>query len=120
MIRYRTGDFCSLKIENGIPFLVGLEARNPIVFVTKSDLKVNNIDISNRLSEFPLAGFKMHQRKDKLIEFVGYSNEITSKEIVDELYAIFKNDIEIEAEIQKIAQNNAVEKTKYSSDLITV
>ncbi|KAF2336965.1 AMP-binding protein [Flavobacterium daemonense] len=118
LIRYRTGDFCSLKIEDGVPFLVDLEARNPIVFVTKSDLKINNIDISNRLSEFPLAGFKMHQRKDKSIEFVGYSNEITSKEIVDALSVIFKNDIEIEAEIQKIGQDNSVEKTKYSSDFI--
>ncbi|KAF2506936.1 AMP-binding protein [Flavobacterium zhairuonense] len=120
LIRYRTGDFCSLKIENGIPFLIDLEARNPVVFVTKSDLKINNIDISNRLSELPLAGFKMHQRKDKSIEFVGYSNEITSKEIVDALNSIFKNDIEIDAEIQKIAQNNAVEKTKYSSDLVFI
>ncbi|TDP03174.1 AMP-binding protein [Flavobacterium sp. 245] len=117
LIRYRTGDFCSLKIENGVPFLVDLEARNPVVFVTKSDLKINNIDISNRLSELPLAGFKMHQRKDKVIEFVGYSNEITSHEIVDTLRIIFKNDIEIDAEIQKIAQNNTTEKSKYSSDL---
>lgn len=120
LIRYRTGDFCSLKIENGVPFLIDLEARNPVVFVTKSDIKINNIDISNRLSELPLAGFKMHQREDKLIQFVGYSNEITSKEIVDALNIIFKNDIEIDAEIQKIAQNNAVEKSKYSSDLTDI
>lgn len=33
LMRYRTGDFCSLKIENGVPFLVDLEARNPVVFI---------------------------------------------------------------------------------------
>jgi phenylacetate-CoA ligase len=118
LIRYRTGDFCSLKIENGVPFLVDLEARNPVIFYTKSNLKINNIDISNRLSDLPLAGFKMHQRKDKGIEFLGYSNEVTAKEITEVLKTIFKNDIDVLADIQKISQNNTVEKTLYSSELI--
>lgn len=119
LIRYRTGDFCSLKIDNGIPFLVNLEARNPVVFFTKSGLKINNIDVSNCLSHLSLAGFKMHQRKDKLIEFVGYSNEVTSEEITVLLKSIFKNDVDIEVDIQKISQNNTVEKSHYSSELIT-
>ena len=118
LIRYRTGDFCSLKIENGVPFLVALEARNPVVFYTKSNLKINNIDISNCLSELPLAGFRIHQRKDKKIEFLGYSNEVTSKEITEILKTVFKNDIDILANIKKISQNNTVEKTLYSSELI--
>lgn len=118
LIRYRTGDFCSLKIENGVPFLIDLEARNPIVFYTKSNVKINNIDISNRLSELPLAGFKMHQRNDKKIEFTGYSNDSTTEEIVEVLNVIFKNDIDIVADIQKISQNNMVEKSLYSSELI--
>ncbi|WP_132034288.1 AMP-binding protein [Flavobacterium circumlabens] len=117
LVRYRTGDFCSLKIENGIPFLVDLEARNPVVFFTKSEVKINNIDISNGLSHLPLAGFKMHQRKDKLIQFTGYSNKVTPKKIVDLLQLIFKNDIEIHADIQKIGQNNTVEKSQYTSEL---
>lgn len=118
LIRYRTGDFCSLKIENGVRFLMDLEARNPILFYTKSNLKINNIDISNRLSELPLAGFKMHQRKDKSINFLGYSNEVTVKEIIEVLNTIFKNDIAVLVDIQKISQNNTVEKTLYSSELI--
>jgi phenylacetate-CoA ligase len=119
IVRYRTGDFCSLKIENGVPFLIDLEARNPIVFFTKSNIKINNIDISNRLSKLSIAGFKMHQRKDKLIQFVGYSNDITSEEIIDLLNIIFKNDIDILVDIHKISQNNTVEKSQYSSELIT-
>jgi phenylacetate-CoA ligase len=119
LVRYRTGDFCSLKIENGVPFLIDLEARNPIVFFTKSNIKINNIDISNRLSKLSIAGFKMHQRKDKLIQFVGYSNDITSEEIIDLLNIIFKNDIDIFVDIHKISQNNTVEKSQYSSELIT-
>jgi phenylacetate-CoA ligase len=119
LIRYRTGDFCSLKIENGIPFLVDLEARNPVVFFTKSNLKINNIDVSNRLSQLSLAGFRMHQRKDKLIEFTGYSNDIAAEEITEALNIIFKNDIDILVDIQKISQNNIADKTKYSSDLMT-
>lgn len=118
LIRYRTGDFCSLKIENGVPFLIDLEARNPVVFYTKSNIKINNIDISNRLSELPLAGFKMHQKKDKQIAFTGYSNEVTPEEITELLNVIFKNDIDVLVDIQKISQNNIVEKTLYSSELI--
>ena len=119
LVRYRTGDFCSLKIVNGVPFLIDLEARNPVVFFTKSNIKINNIDISNRLSQLSLAGFKMHQRKDKLIQFVGYSNDITSEEIIELLNIIFKNDIDILVDIHKISQNNTVEKSQYSSELIT-
>lgn len=119
LVRYRTGDFCSLKIVNGVPFLIDLEARNPVVFFTKSNIKINNIDISNRLSKLSLAGFKMHQRKDKLIQFVGYSNDITSEEIIELLNIIFKNDIDILVDIHKISQNNTVEKSHYSSELIT-
>lgn len=118
LVRYRTGDFCSLKIENGVPFLIDLEARNPVLFYTKSNLKINNIDISNRLSELPLAGFKMHQRKDKSISFLGYSNEVTLQEITEVLKTIFKNDIDVLVDIQKISQNNIGEKTLYSSELI--
>ena len=81
-------------------------------------MKINNIDISNCLSELPLAGFKIHQRKDKLIEFLGYSNEVTAKEITEVLNTIFKHDIDILADIHKISQNNAVEKTLYSSELL--
>jgi len=118
LIRYRTGDFCSLKIENGVPFLIDLEARNPVFFYTKSNIKINNIDISNRLSELPLAGFKMHQRKDKLIQFIGYSNDVTLEEIIELLNVIFKNDIDVLAEIQLISQNNSVKKSQYSSELM--
>lgn len=118
LVRYRTGDFCSLKIENGVPFLVDLEARNPVVFYTKSNVKINNIDISNCLSELPLAGFKIHQRKDKSISFLGYSNEVTLQEITEVLKTIFKNDIDVLVDIQKISQNNIGEKTLYSSELI--
>ncbi|MCD0466003.1 AMP-binding protein [Flavobacterium sp. ENC] len=116
LIRYRTGDFCSLKIENGVPYLVDLEARNPVVFFTKSEVKINTIDISNRLSKLSLAGFKMHQEKDKRIQFTGYSNDVTSEEIIEVLNSIFKNDIDIVAEIQKISQNNSIDKSQYSSD----
>ncbi len=117
LVRYRTGDFCSLKIENGIPFLVDLEARNPIVFFTKSGKKINNIDISNALSHLPLAGFKTHQANDKMIQFTGYSNEKITKDVTTVLNSIFGIEIEINVDIQKITQNNNVGKSQYSSDL---
>ncbi|MEO8773501.1 MAG: AMP-binding protein [Gelidibacter sp.] len=119
LVRYRTGDFCSLKLVNGIPYLVDLEARNPVVFFTNAGEKVRTIDISNRLSHLSLAGYKMHQHKDKQIAFVGYSNDVTSEEILELLNGIFKNDCAISVSIQTISQNNAAEKTQYSSELMT-
>ena len=119
LIRYRTGDFCRLKIEDGVPYLIDLEARNPIVFYTKSNVKINNIDISNALSRLTLAGFKMHQRKDKLIQFKGFSNDTSAEEIMELLNVIFKNDIDIQIDIHKISQNNTIEKSLYSSELVT-
>lgn len=116
LIRYRTGDFCSLKIEKGVPFLVDLEARNPIVFYSKSGIKINTIDISNGVSHLPLAGFKLHQTKDKSITLTGYSNTEITKEITNVLNSIFNNDIEMSIAIKKIAQSNNIGKSQYSSD----
>ena len=64
-----------------------------------------------------LASFKMHQRKDKLIQFIGYCNDITSEETIELLNIFFKNDIDILAYIQKISKNNIVEKSQYTSEL---
>ena len=117
LVRYRTGDFCSLKIENGVPVLVDLEARNPIVFYSTSGKKINNIDISNGISHLPLAGFKLHQSKDKSISFIGYSNSEITKEVTTVLNNIFDNNVALNIKIEKISQNNNVGKSFYSSDL---
>lgn len=117
LIRYRTGDFCSLKIIAGIPHLLGLEARNPIVFYNNSDLKINNIDISNALSDLPLGGFKMHQNIDKIIDFIGFSNEDILVKVQEILKKIFEDNVVFKIKIEKITQENASDKTKYSSEL---
>lgn len=120
LIRYRTGDFCRLEIRDGVPFLLDLEARNPIVFYTNSDEKINNIDISNQLSKLALAGFKLNQKKDKSVEFLGYSNEVKLEDVAQILKGIFQNDVVLEITLEKITQNNNVAKTLYTSDYTSV
>ncbi len=89
LIRYRTGDFCSLEIENGIPYLIDLEARNPVVFYTKAGKRVNNIEISRAMAELPLAGFTLHQAKDYKLTFKGWSSEDLKDKVIEEINSKF-------------------------------
>ena len=65
----------------------------------------------------PLAGFKLHQSKDKSISFIGYSNSEITKEVTTVLNNIFDNNVALNIKIEKISQNNNVGKSFYSSDL---
>jgi phenylacetate-CoA ligase len=51
LIRYRTGDFCKLEIENDIPYLIDLEARTPVAFYSRKGKFINNIDISRKMTD---------------------------------------------------------------------
>ncbi|WP_028980646.1 AMP-binding protein [Sporocytophaga myxococcoides] len=116
LIRYRTGDFCSLEIEDGIPYLIDLEARNPVLFYTKDGNRVNNIEISRSMAELPLAGFKMHQSKDFKLTFKGWSNEDLKSEISKGIRTIFGDGIEIEVFIINPELNNGRKVVAYTSD----
>lgn len=116
LIRYRTGDFCSLKIEDGIPYLIDLEARNPIVFYTKEGNSVNNIEISRAMSDLHLAGFTLHQSKDFKLIFKGWSNEDLKSEVSKGIKTIFGEEIEIEVIIIKSDLNDGRKTVRYTSE----
>ncbi|RAW00365.1 AMP-binding protein [Pseudochryseolinea flava] len=79
LIRYRTGDFCSMTIDNGTPYLVDLEARLPIAYYRSDGSFINNIDISRAMTDFPLVGFSIHQQIDKHVTFKGWCSTLDER-----------------------------------------
>ncbi len=116
LIRYRTGDYCLLKIENGIPCLYDLEAREPApMYNTKKEF-VNNINISRAMMHLPLAGFEMHQSEDYALSFKAWSNDAIENDILKILKSIFGEEAVIKIMVLPIEQNLDFKTVQYSSD----
>jgi phenylacetate-CoA ligase len=64
LLRYRTGDWASLRFDGRQPVLVDLEGRAPVVFQSTSGQPVNNIDVTGALKRFALPQFTLHQSRD--------------------------------------------------------
>ncbi len=116
LIRYRTGDFCSLKMIDNIPYLQNLEARAPVNIYKQNGSSVNNIDITRALAKLPIAGFHFHQNKDKSIEFTAYSNEAIKPEIQQALSNILGQDMQVSISLQKVSPNKGIGKSRYTTD----
>ena len=81
LVRYRSGDYGSLRHDNGVPYLHDLSGRAPVVFVAADGNFINNVDISRALCEFALAGFSLHQRKDRMLEFSAWGEEASEADV---------------------------------------
>lgn len=93
LLRYRTGDFCSLEIRGGIPYLSNLEARKAVAFYTKEGRFVNSVDVSRALNGVSLAGFTLHQRKDYSLTLTGWGDEAGLEETIRQiLRSVFSPD----------------------------
>jgi phenylacetate-CoA ligase len=102
LIRYRTGDFCSLAIENGVPYLVDLEGRSPVSYYRRDGSFVNYIEISRAMKEHPLAGFRVHQEADKSVQFTGWATDGGLESLVRrDLERIFGNDLLIDIAMEQ-------------------
>lgn len=100
LIRYRTGDFCSIRINNGIPYLVDLEARTPVAYYRADHTFVNYVDISRAMTELPLAGFSVHQHLDKRVTFKGWSVDASIEPLVlEKLSMIFGAGVSVDVTI---------------------
>jgi phenylacetate-CoA ligase len=70
LLRYRTGDYAALEFRGvpgrhmGLPLLVGLEGRPPVVFRAADGRPINNVDVSIALRPFPIAQYTLHQFAD--------------------------------------------------------
>lgn len=61
LVRYRTGDFACLRVDDGEPVLHDFEGRQPVRYRTDQGHWVNNIEITHALQPFPLPQFAFHQ-----------------------------------------------------------
>lgn len=118
MIRYRTGDYGCLELENGIQYIKKLEAREPVVFYSNDDKLINHIDISRAMIHIPLGGFGLHQNSDKSLQFIGWGDEKNRLAIYDVLHRIFGESYPVEIKIHPISSMKTIhKKTIYTSDL---
>ena len=65
LVRYRSGDFASLRWTPDGPVLHQLSGRQPVCFLTASGAWLNNIDVTHALSTLPLAQYCLHQCSDR-------------------------------------------------------
>lgn len=117
LVRYRTGDHCSLEWREGIPYLCGLEARTAVAFYTRHGRFVNNVDISRALAHLPLIAYTLHQRKDYSLAFNGWSSAAgVSQRVQDVLHGIFGEGMECVLEIHPASPGPGVKVVPYSSE----
>lgn len=78
LLRYRTGDYASLRFCNDEVILDGLQGRPPVRFKTPGGEWLNNIEITHVLRPFPLSQFTLHQERngDLLLRIQGNSPDI--------------------------------------------
>jgi len=61
LLRYRTGDYASLRFNGREVVLNGLEGRPPVRFKTMSGEQLNNIEVTHSLQRFAIPQFTLHQ-----------------------------------------------------------
>lgn len=118
LIRYRTGDYCSLEIEDGTPYLIDLEARKLTVFYSLDKTLVNTIDISRKMTHYPLAGFRLHQSKNLELRFEGWINEDVSSQISSDLLDIFGK-VQMNIDLNSVGSGLSEKVVTYTSDFST-
>ena len=116
LVRYRTGDFCSLKIENAIPYLYDFEAREPVLLYDSNGVFLNNINVSRAFAKFPLAGFSLHQSANYHLTVKAWSNDAIHKDLISQLHHLFGADISIDLDLLPVGNNDGVKPVNYSSD----
>jgi phenylacetate-CoA ligase len=64
LLRYRTGDYASLRFAGPLPVLIGLEGRQPVLFTGANGQPINNIDVTGALRGFALPQYSLRQTVD--------------------------------------------------------
>lgn len=67
LLRYRTGDYASLRDGIDAPCLHQLSGRQPVRFLSHAGVWLNNIDISHALAPLALAQYQLHQAADSAL-----------------------------------------------------
>jgi phenylacetate-CoA ligase len=81
LVRYRTGDYGSLDFRGGVPRLVGVERRRPVVFAAADGGPVVSISVTTALFRTPLPFFALHQAHDGSLTFRTRCDRATEDEV---------------------------------------
>jgi phenylacetate-CoA ligase len=115
LLRYRTGDQASLRIDaGGEPVLLGLEGRPPVRFRTAGGEWLNNIEVTHALRRFALAQFTLHQAADGALRFRFRGADARAGAIADALRALFGAGHPLEVEEDGFEEGKVVQ---YTSEL---
>jgi phenylacetate-CoA ligase len=71
LLRYRTGDFASLRRRDGRTYLTELEGRTPILFPLASGRLVHSMEVTRLMRLHPLLQYRLHQDAEGRF-FFGY------------------------------------------------
>lgn len=113
LLRYRTGDYGSLKHTSEGPVILGLQGRQPVRFRTATGSFINNIDVAHALGRIPLSRFTCHQCADGAMQVALPSSELHWKEEIRSVLKELLGDIEVG--IVTLRANDKV--VQYSSDI---
>lgn len=116
LIRYRTGDFATIRHNSDTIEICDLEGRQPTLFVTTAGKFINNIDISRAIGEFSLAGFTLHQHRNRSVEFTGWGKGVTESEITKTLARLFGATVNCSVNIISDSAPKG-KKVRYSSEI---
>jgi phenylacetate-CoA ligase len=89
LLRYRTGDWAALSFEGRQPYLIGLEGRPPVLFLSRTGALINNIDVTHALRPFGLAQFTLHQNQDRSLEFTFAGVDLEPARLRQSLQTLF-------------------------------
>jgi phenylacetate-CoA ligase len=89
LLRYRTGDYASLRMVGREPVLERLEGRPPVLFRTMSGELINNIEVTHALRRYAIPQFTLHQDHSGglLLQLSGAFGEVEA--IRDSLLELF-------------------------------
>jgi phenylacetate-CoA ligase len=89
LLRYRTGDYASLRTDGMEPVLQGLEGRPPVLYRSMTGEMINNIEVTHALRRYAIPQFTLHQDQngDLLLRLTGAARE--SGAIREDLLVLF-------------------------------
>jgi phenylacetate-CoA ligase len=89
LVRYRTGDFGAIIFREGVPRLVGIERRKPVVFERADGQPVASISVTVALFRTPLPFFSLHQTRDGALTFRTRCDPAVEQQVRHTLGGIF-------------------------------